>query len=94
MNSRFFDMFNDAGHHHLAAIADGVGINFDGADSDLELKALRALKKRIGAKRSDKAFVVDVFVTVESRDKAARIADAIAQAYLDDQAEAILALLD
>jgi polysaccharide biosynthesis transport protein len=66
-----------------------VGINLDGADSrDVELKALRALKKRIGAKRSDKAFVVDVFVSSESRDKAARIADGIAQAYLEDQAEA------
>jgi succinoglycan biosynthesis transport protein ExoP len=64
-----------------------VGLNRDGTDSDPELKALRALKKRVGAKRSDKGFVVDVFVTTESREKAARIADAIAQAFLEDQAE-------
>jgi succinoglycan biosynthesis transport protein ExoP len=66
-----------------------AAIGFDGTSStDAELRALRQLKRRIGAKRSDKAFVVDVYVTVETREKAARIADAIAQAYLEDQAEA------
>lgn len=64
-----------------------VGISIDAA-GDTELKALRQLKKRIGVKRSDKAFVVDVFVTSEGREKSVRIADAVAQAYLDDQAEA------
>ena len=46
------------------------------------------MKKRIGVKRSDKAFVVDVFVSSDDRVKSVRIADAVAQAYLDDQTEA------
>ena len=65
-----------------------LGINLDAGGSDNELKALRQLKRRIGTKRSDKAYVVDVFVTAETREKAVRIADAVAQSYLDDQAEA------
>jgi uncharacterized protein involved in exopolysaccharide biosynthesis/Mrp family chromosome partitioning ATPase len=66
-----------------------AAIGLDGASStDAELKALRQLKRRIGTKRSDKAFVVDVYVTVQTREKAARIADAIAQSYLEDQAQA------
>ena len=72
-------------HNSLAAI----GIDLDAAERrDPELKALRQLKKRIGVKRSDKAFVVDVFVSSDDRAKSVRIADAIAQAYLDDQTEA------
>jgi polysaccharide biosynthesis transport protein len=75
-----------------AALRNGLGalgVNLDGAGgNDSELKALRQLKRRIGAKRSDKAYVVDIFVTAETREKAVRIADAVAQSYLDDQAEA------
>jgi succinoglycan biosynthesis transport protein ExoP len=67
----------------LAAL--GVRIESEG---DGELKALRALKRRVAAKRSDKAYVVDVHVTTNTADKSVRIADAIAQAYLDDQASA------
>lgn len=64
-----------------------VGIDLGGG-SDAELKALRQLKKRIGVKRADKAFVVDVYVTTEAREKSVRLADALAQAYLVDQSEA------
>jgi len=65
-----------------------AGIDLDAADrNDPELKALRQLKKRVGVKRSDKAFVVDVYVSSDERAKSVRIADAIAQAYLDDQSE-------
>lgn len=64
-----------------------VGIDLGGG-SDTELKALRQLKKRIGVKRADKAFVVDVYVTTEAREKSVRLADAVAQAYLEDQSEA------
>jgi uncharacterized protein involved in exopolysaccharide biosynthesis/Mrp family chromosome partitioning ATPase len=64
------------------------GIGLDAADRrDPELKALRQLKQRLGVKRSDKAFVVDVFVSSDDRAKSVRIADAIAQAYLDDQSK-------
>ena len=62
-----------------------IGIGGEGGDA--ELKALRQLKKRIGVKRSDKAFVAEVYVTSEGREKSVRIADAVAQAYLDDQTE-------
>jgi polysaccharide biosynthesis transport protein len=64
------------------------GLNLDGDGTDPELKALRALKKKIGAKRSDKAYVVDVYVTTRDRGKSVRIADGVAQAYLEDQASA------
>jgi succinoglycan biosynthesis transport protein ExoP len=66
-----------------------AGIGLDAAEgADPELKALRQLKKRVGVKRSDKAFVVDVYVSSDDRMKSVRIADALAQAYLDDQTEA------
>src|SRR2546426_818755 len=66
-----------------------VGLNPDAVDrGHPELKALRQIKRRIGVKRSEKAFIADVYVTTESRDKSVRVADAVAQAYLDDQAEA------
>ena len=76
----------------LANLRSGMaafGLDLFAADrSDPELIALRQLKKRIGVKRSDKAYVVDVYVTTETRDKSVRVANAIAQAYLDDQANA------
>jgi uncharacterized protein involved in exopolysaccharide biosynthesis len=66
-----------------------LGADLDAAErADPVLKALRQLKKRLGVKRSDKAFVVDVYVSSDNRAKSVRIADAIAQAYLDDQTEA------
>jgi uncharacterized protein involved in exopolysaccharide biosynthesis/Mrp family chromosome partitioning ATPase len=67
----------------------GLGIDLDAGDRrDPELKALRQLKKRIGVKRSDKAYVVDIYVSTDGREKSVRVADAIAQAYLDDQTNA------
>jgi polysaccharide biosynthesis transport protein len=69
-------------------ILDVVGLDPDATEGRPDLKALRRLKQRLGVKRSDKAFVVDVFVSSEEREKAVRIADAIADAYLRDQAEA------
>jgi len=53
---------------------------------DPELKALRQLKRRIGVKRSDKAYW-SIYVTTK-QGKSVRVADAIAQAYLDDQTNA------
>ena len=53
-----------------------------------DLRALRALKRRLSVKRADKVFVIDVTVTADTGEKAARIAEAVAQAYLDDQAQA------
>ena len=53
-----------------------------------EARTLTALRRRLGVKRADKVLVVDVAVTAQDPDKAARIANAIADAYLVDQAEA------
>ncbi len=66
-----------------------VGLESDAGDrNDPQLKALRQIKRRIGVKRSEKAFVAEIYVTTESKDKSVRVADAIAQAYLEDQAQA------
>ncbi len=56
----------------------------DEADTP-EDKALRTLRKHLAVKRADKVFVVDVVVTAYAAEKAARIADAIANAFLADQ---------
>src|SRR5262249_20739635 len=66
-----------------------IGLDPDALDrGDPELKALRQLKRRGSVKRNDKAFVIDVLVTSETKDKSVRIADAIAASYLEDQANA------
>ncbi len=53
-----------------------------------DLRALRLLKRRLTVKRADKVFVIDVAVSAETSEKAARIAEAIAEAYLVDQTQA------
>ncbi|TGD99408.1 GumC family protein [Methylobacterium nonmethylotrophicum] len=55
---------------------------------DPRTAALRKLRRRLAVKRADKVFVVDIIVTVSDPGKAARIVNAIARAYLADQAEA------
>ncbi|KAB1072681.1 polysaccharide biosynthesis tyrosine autokinase [Methylobacterium planeticum] len=51
-------------------------------------QALRNLRRKLAVKRAEKVFVVDVIVTASDPDKAALIVNAIARAYLADQAEA------
>src|SRR5580704_8040092 len=51
------------------------------------LAALNELQKRVQVKRSERTYVVDVSVTSEDPAKAARLANAIAQAYLAEQTE-------
>src|SRR3984885_11293769 len=51
------------------------------------LAALSELQKRVQVKRSERTYVVDVSVTSEDPDKAARLANAIAQTYLAEQTE-------
>lgn len=53
-----------------------------------EARTLTALRRRLAVKRADKVLVVEVVVTAQDPDKSARIANAIADAYLVDQAEA------
>ena len=51
------------------------------------LAALNELQKHVQVKRSERTYVVDVSVTGEDPDKAARLANAIAQTYLTEQTE-------
>jgi uncharacterized protein involved in exopolysaccharide biosynthesis/Mrp family chromosome partitioning ATPase len=57
----------------------------DAASGTATLAALNALKRKISVKRGERTYVVDVSVTSRDPAKAARIANAIAQAYLAEQ---------
>jgi polysaccharide biosynthesis transport protein len=57
----------------------------DGADSSTA--ALTALKRSIQVKRAERTYVVDVSVTTHEPAKSAHIANAIAQAYLEEQTD-------
>ncbi len=50
--------------------------------------ALRTLMKRLKVRRAEKTFVLEISVTSEDPSKAARLANAIARAYIADQTEA------
>lgn len=50
------------------------------------LYALAALDKNVTVRRGERTFVIDISVTSRDPEKAARIANALATAYLDDQA--------
>jgi uncharacterized protein involved in exopolysaccharide biosynthesis/Mrp family chromosome partitioning ATPase len=58
-----------------------------GADGDGSLSALTALKRAVQVKRAERTYIVDVSVTAREPVKAARIANAIAQAYLAEQTD-------
>jgi uncharacterized protein involved in exopolysaccharide biosynthesis/Mrp family chromosome partitioning ATPase len=55
--------------------------------ADPTLGALNALKRKVQVKRAERTYVVDVSVTSKDPDKAARLANAIAQAYLAEQTD-------
>ena len=55
--------------------------------ADPTLGALNALKRKVQVKRAERTYVVDVSVTSKDPDEAARIANAIAQAYLAEQTD-------
>src|SRR5262245_25606384 len=56
--------------------------------SDPEFAALRQLQRSVTAKRSERTYVVDLIVDTTDPEKSARIANAISQAYLDEQTAA------
>jgi polysaccharide biosynthesis transport protein len=56
-----------------------------GGYEDRVLKAARTLQSRMGTRRPDKSFVIDVSVSSSDPNKSARLANAIAKAYLDRQ---------
>jgi uncharacterized protein involved in exopolysaccharide biosynthesis len=55
---------------------------------DRILKATRILQNRMGTRRSDKSFVIDISVSSKDPAKAARLANAIATVYLERELEA------
>jgi uncharacterized protein involved in exopolysaccharide biosynthesis/Mrp family chromosome partitioning ATPase len=57
------------------------------ASGDSSLSALNALKRDIQVKRAERTYVVDISVTTHDPAKSARIANAMAQAYLAEQTE-------
>jgi succinoglycan biosynthesis transport protein ExoP len=56
--------------------------------SDAELAALRQLQRDVTAKRTERTYVVDLIVETSDPDKSARIANAIAGAYVNEQSAA------
>ncbi|HML06945.1 MAG TPA: exopolysaccharide transport family protein [Xanthobacteraceae bacterium] len=60
-------------------------IDPDRGPEDRVLKAMRSLQRRLGVRRPDKTFVLDVSVWSEEPAKAARIANAIATVYLEQE---------
>lgn len=51
-------------------------------------RTMRTLKRRLSVTRAEKVFVIELSVTANTAEKSARIANAIADAYLADQADA------
>ena len=60
---------------------------FGSADADESAAALNALRRKIQVKRAERTYVIDVSVTASDPFKAARIANALAQAYLTEQTD-------
>jgi uncharacterized protein involved in exopolysaccharide biosynthesis/Mrp family chromosome partitioning ATPase len=67
-------------------LASLFGLGGSGDARDGVAYALAELDKRVSVRRGDRTFVIDIAVTSRDPDKAARIANALAEAYLEDQA--------
>lgn len=65
-----------------------VGFDQTAGHNDPTLRALGELQRRVRVRRAERTYVIDVAVTTESREKSARIANAVAQAYLAEQTAA------
>ncbi|MDX8460419.1 GumC family protein [Mesorhizobium humile] len=65
-----------------------LGMLFGSDDGDRTAETLDSLRRRLAVKRDDKVLVLNIIITAKSADLAAELANAIAQAYLDDQAQA------
>lgn len=61
------------------------GLSTAPGPADRTLAALNELQRHVKVKRAERTYVVDAAVSSESREKAVRIANAIAQAYLTEQ---------
>lgn len=60
--------------------------------TDPAARALDVLQRRVSVRRAEKTYVIETRVTSREPQKAARLADAIAEAYIDDQNEAARAV--
>ena len=56
-------------------------------DRNAMLYALAALDKSVAVRRGERTFVIDISATASDPDKAAQVANALAEAYLEDQAQ-------
>jgi polysaccharide biosynthesis transport protein len=72
----------------LASLRSATGLDSPAQSGDTELAALRFLQRNVSAKRAERTFVVDLTVDTTAPEKSARIANAIAQAYLEEQSSA------
>lgn len=67
---------------------EGLGLGgLLGETFDPATRAVQKLQTRVSTKRADRAFVIEVGVLTEDPDKSVKIANAIADAYLTDQAQ-------
>lgn len=73
----------------LKALLGGLFGNAPAMTSEEALaQTIRNLDKRLAVKRADKVFVIDIVVSARTPERAARLANAVAEAYLADQADA------
>jgi uncharacterized protein involved in exopolysaccharide biosynthesis len=80
--------FGGGGRSLMSRLRTALGLGSEAKTGDPELAALRQLQRNVSAKRGERTYVVDLTVDTADRDKSARIANAIAQAYLDEQTAA------
>jgi len=82
------DLTHNAEFNGQGVLDRWLGMVFGSGDGDRTAETLDALRRRLAVKRDDKVLVLNIIVTAKSADLAAKLANAIAQAYLDDQAAA------
>jgi uncharacterized protein involved in exopolysaccharide biosynthesis/Mrp family chromosome partitioning ATPase len=71
----------------LHGLMGSIGLGHNTSTPDSAFTALTALRRSLQVKRAERTYVVDVSVTSRYPEKAAHIANAIAQAYLTEQTE-------
>lgn len=69
-----------------------IGLTAKIDDTDPKMRALDILQRRVSVRRAEKTYVIETRVTSRDPHKAARLADAIASAYIADQNEAARAV--
>ena len=80
--------FGAGGRSLMSMLRAALGLDSNAKPADAELAALRQLQRNVTAKRSERTYVVDLMVDTADPEKSARIANAIAQAYPDEQTAA------